>query len=84
MKSSLKTFSNFQIFLVHSWQVYFAICCIPSLISGILLTLFPESPRFLMSQGRNAEALKVFQKIYAINKRKPQEQYPVSENTKIN
>ncbi|TMW51424.1 hypothetical protein DOY81_003491 [Sarcophaga bullata] len=63
--------------IVHSWQVYFAICCIPSLLSGILLTLFPESPRFLMSQGRNAEALKVFQKIYSINKRKPQEQYPI-------
>ncbi|KAM7346573.1 uncharacterized protein ACRADG_006449 [Cochliomyia hominivorax] len=61
----------------HSWQVYFAICCIPSLLSGVLLGLFPESPRFLMSQGRNTEALKVFQKIYSINKGQPPENYPI-------
>ncbi|KAI8125492.1 hypothetical protein FF38_02310 [Lucilia cuprina] len=70
---------NFRVFSMnfHSWQVYFAICCLPSLLSGILLTLFPESPRFLMSQGRNAEALKVFQKIFAINKGQPAENYPI-------
>ncbi|XP_065364157.1 uncharacterized protein LOC135957355 [Calliphora vicina] len=70
---------NFQVFNMnfHSWQIYFAICCIPSLLSGILLSLFPESPRFLMSQGRNAEALKIFQKIFAMNKRQPIENYPI-------
>lgn len=36
-----------------------------------------------MSQGRNAEALKVFQKIYAINKGQPAENYPVSNKIAI-
>lgn len=38
----------------------------------------PESPKFLMSSGRNDEALKVFQKIYTINNGKPADTYPVS------
>lgn len=63
--------------------MFFAICCTPSLLSGILLGFFPESPRFLMSQGRNAEALKVFQKIYAINKGQPAVNYPVSNKIAI-
>lgn len=49
--------------------------------------MLPESPKFLMSQGRNMEALKEFQKMYAFNTRKPKNTYPVSklyiENTLI-
>lgn len=32
-----------------------------------------------MSQGRNAEALRVFQKIYALNSRKPRTDFPVRQ-----
>lgn len=63
----------------HSWQVFLAIAAIPSLLGGILLNFFPESPKFLMSQGRNAEALRVFQRIYALNNRKPSKDYPIKE-----
>uniref|UniRef100_A0A0A1XT62 Synaptic vesicle glycoprotein 2B n=2 Tax=Zeugodacus cucurbitae TaxID=28588 RepID=A0A0A1XT62_ZEUCU len=63
----------------HSWQVFLAISAIPCLLGGSLLNFFPESPKFLMSQGRNTEALRVFQRIYALNHRKPREDYPIKE-----
>ncbi|XP_036344025.1 synaptic vesicle glycoprotein 2B-like [Rhagoletis pomonella] len=63
----------------HSWQVFLAISAIPCLFGGTLLSFFPESPKFLMSQGRNAEALRVFQRIYALNYRKKREDYPIKE-----
>lgn len=64
--------------------MFLAVCAMPSLVSGICLCFFPESPRFLMSQGRNAEALRAFQTIYAINKGKPKDTYPVSSNFNLN
>nr|XP_014100740.1 synaptic vesicle glycoprotein 2B [Bactrocera oleae] len=63
----------------HSWQVFLAITMTPSLLGGILLNFFPESPKFLMSQGRNAEAMRAFQQIYMLNHRKPREDFPIKE-----
>lgn len=53
----------------------------PSLLGGILLNFFPESPKFLMSQGRNAEAMRAFQQIYMLNHRKPREDFPVRQHS---
>ena len=47
------------------------------LVGVICLFLFPESPKFLMSQGHTEEALKVFKIIYSINTGKSAEEYPV-------
>lgn len=41
------------------------------------MCVMPESPRFLMGQGRNSEALLVLQKIYQINTGQPKDNYPV-------
>ena len=65
---------------IHSWQIYLAFCGVPVLCGTACLGLFPESPKFLMSQGRNEEALKVFQQIYALNSGKSPKSYPVSTN----
>ncbi|KAH8413996.1 hypothetical protein KR222_000696, partial [Zaprionus bogoriensis] len=62
---------------IHSWQIFLFVCALPSFISGIGLFLMPESPKFLMSQGRNSEALQAFQKIYRINTGKPNDSYPI-------
>ncbi|XP_037954979.1 synaptic vesicle glycoprotein 2C-like [Teleopsis dalmanni] len=72
-------FVLFNSFNVHTWQIFLAVCGLPSLISGLLITILPESPKFLMSQGRNAEALRVFQKMYRFNTRKPKSTYPITE-----
>ncbi|XP_030376063.1 synaptic vesicle glycoprotein 2C [Scaptodrosophila lebanonensis] len=72
-------FEIFGFLNIHSWHVFLFVCGVPSLISGLILSILPESPRFLMSQGRNAEALQALQKIYVYNTRLPKETYPVKE-----
>uniref|UniRef100_A0A1A9ZAD2 Major facilitator superfamily (MFS) profile domain-containing protein n=1 Tax=Glossina pallidipes TaxID=7398 RepID=A0A1A9ZAD2_GLOPL len=66
-------------FKVHSWQIFLFICGLPSLLSGVIFIVLPESPKFLMSQGRNTEALFVFQQIYAVNRRQSRDSYPIRQ-----
>ncbi|XP_061392160.1 putative metabolite transport protein YyaJ [Musca vetustissima] len=70
---------SFQIFNMKfvSWKIFIAICGIPSLLGSLLLCLLPESPRFLMSNGRNSEAMEAFKMMYAYNKGKPRETFPI-------
>lgn len=53
--------------MIHSWNLFLLLMSIPSLLGGLLFTTMPESPKFLMSRGRNEEALDVFQEIYRRN-----------------
>lgn len=55
------------------------LCAVPSFIVGILLFYLPESPKFLLSQGRYEEALNIFRGIYVTNTGLPKEMYPVKE-----
>ncbi|XP_072752510.1 uncharacterized protein [Anoplolepis gracilipes] len=54
-------------FVYNSWRIYLSVCGIPMLIGAISIYFFPESPKFLMAQDRNEDALEVFRKIYCIN-----------------
>ncbi|EDW82762.1 uncharacterized protein Dwil_GK10168 [Drosophila willistoni] len=62
---------------LHTWQVFVAITATPSILSFILFPFFPESPKFLMSKGRNAEAMEAFKFIYALNTHKSRNDYPI-------
>ncbi|XP_043791118.1 synaptic vesicle glycoprotein 2B-like isoform X1 [Apis laboriosa] len=64
-------------FVYNSWRFFLSACSIPILIGVVCLFMFPESPKFLMSQDRMDDALKVFQRIYSINTGKPEEEYPI-------
>ena len=48
------------------WQVMFVIGAVPALLALPLRTMLPESPRWLASQGRSAEADKALSYIEAI------------------
>lgn len=48
------------------------------LISAGLLSFGPESPKYLVSEGKLDEALKVLQIMYAGNKKKAPEDFPVN------
>ncbi|KAL5273779.1 hypothetical protein ACFFRR_000498 [Megaselia abdita] len=65
--------------VMYSWQIFLAIASVPSWIAGIAILFLPESPKFLMSKGRNEEAMDVFKKIYAINHGNSSKSYPIQE-----
>ncbi|KAL0967898.1 hypothetical protein UPYG_G00259390 [Umbra pygmaea] len=54
----------------QSWRLFVALCSVPSLTSALIFKLaMPESPRFLMEAGCETEALQVFKRMFALNKR---------------
>lgn len=63
---------------MHTWQTFLLICALPSFTSGVLVSFLPESPKFLMSKGRNDEAMKVFERIHRANMGSKAE-YPVKK-----
>lgn len=68
-------------FVYNSWRIFILVCSMPALIAFLGLLNFPESPKYLMSKGRNEEALKVFQKMYSMNTGNPPEMFPVIVQT---
>ncbi|XP_076252222.1 synaptic vesicle glycoprotein 2B-like isoform X2 [Rhynchophorus ferrugineus] len=64
-------------FVIYSWNVYLFICAAVPLTSAVAFIFLPESPKFLMTTGRNEKALQVFRKIYRVNTGKPESSYPV-------
>lgn len=66
-------------FTYNSWRIFLMVCAIPSFIVGGLLFYLPESPKFLLSQGRYDEALSIFRGIFVTNTGKSKELYPVKE-----
>jgi len=53
------------------------ICAVPSFIVAALLCFLPESPKFLLSQGKHEEALAIFKYIYHVNTGNDAEDFPV-------
>uniref|UniRef100_A0A182N5S6 Major facilitator superfamily (MFS) profile domain-containing protein n=1 Tax=Anopheles dirus TaxID=7168 RepID=A0A182N5S6_9DIPT len=45
------------------WRLLFIINTLPALLNGIAFCFCPESPKFLVSQGRNEEALEVLKMV---------------------
>ncbi|CAG9854816.1 unnamed protein product [Phyllotreta striolata] len=73
---------NFSIFgsiNLHSWNVFLLCCSVPPLMTAIMFSFMPESPKFLMSIGKNEEALKVFQTVYSLNTGKSKEDFPIKQ-----
>lgn len=64
-------------FVYNSWRIFLLICSFPSFIVAALLLFLPESPKFLLSQGRSEEAIAVFKYIYHVNTGNDAEDYPV-------
>ena len=49
------------------WRLFLVVCGLPSLICSIILTQLPESPKFVLSQGMQEEAIAILQKMYLTN-----------------
>ncbi|XP_073989715.1 synaptic vesicle glycoprotein 2B isoform X2 [Rhodnius prolixus] len=66
-------------FLFNSWRIFLMVCSLPSFIVAGLLFFLPESPKFLLSNGRHDEAMHVFRHIYSSNTGKEKKTYMVTE-----
>lgn len=66
-------------FKFASWNLFVAICSLPSIIMGIWLFFFPESPKFLIEVGETEEALEVLREIYHRNTGNAPEDYPIKQ-----
>ncbi|PAV22912.1 hexose transporter [Pyrrhoderma noxium] len=58
-RASWVTFGTFHINNSWSWRIPSAAQALPSLLQVFLILLCPESPRWLISKGRDSEALQV-------------------------
>lgn len=54
---------NIWLFKAHAWRWMFWSEIIPALVYGVCAALIPESPRYLVAQGREAEAAAILVKI---------------------
>ncbi|XP_077297018.1 synaptic vesicle glycoprotein 2B-like [Arctopsyche grandis] len=54
-------------FIFDSWNLFVAVCAIPSLLIALWLFSFPESPKFMMECGDYDDALDVLKNIYHQN-----------------
>jgi hypothetical protein len=78
--ASWTTFGTFRINNSWSWRVPSALQGLPSLLQVILVLFGPESPRWLVSKGRDAEALQTLAYYHADgNDQDPLVQYEYDE-----
>jgi MFS transporter, VNT family, synaptic vesicle glycoprotein 2 len=49
------------------WRLFLVVGAMPSLLCAVALIFIPESPKFLLSQGKKTETLEILKTIYAIN-----------------
>lgn len=66
-------------FKFASWNLFVAACAVPSILIGLWLFFFPESPKFLLECGEPDEALEVLKNMYASNTGESAAAFPVSE-----
>ncbi|KAL4702819.1 hypothetical protein ACJJTC_003977 [Scirpophaga incertulas] len=59
------------------WRLLMMLCALPYAVGAILLTLAPESPKFLNAVGRQDECLEVVKKIYGNNQWILKQTFPV-------
>ncbi|KAM7537308.1 hypothetical protein Aperf_G00000068899 [Anoplocephala perfoliata] len=52
---------------IQQWRILHLVIMVPAFIGLLSLLWIPESPRWLVSQSRNEEALKVLYKAYKVN-----------------
>ncbi|XP_045461412.1 synaptic vesicle glycoprotein 2C-like isoform X2 [Harmonia axyridis] len=75
-KNTFDTFARLHFY--NPWRIFVLICCLPSLLSLVCLYFLPETPKYLISKKRYQNAIKVFQRVYRINTRKPLNTFPIT------
>ncbi|XP_055326017.1 synaptic vesicle glycoprotein 2B-like isoform X1 [Sitodiplosis mosellana] len=55
------------------WRFFLVVCSIPGFLSSLILLFLPESPKFVLGQGKQMEAHKILQKMNRWNNGKKNE-----------
>lgn len=65
------------------WRLFIVVCSLPGLLSFLILCFLPESPKFVLGQGNQAEAYEILQKMNRINngKRSTLEKFEIYEES---
>ncbi|KAK9754895.1 Sugar transporter [Popillia japonica] len=64
-------------FFFKSWNLFVIVSSLPSILLGIWLCSFPESPKFLLECGEPDEALEILRDIYKSNTGDSGANYPI-------
>ncbi|XP_046971992.1 synaptic vesicle glycoprotein 2A-like isoform X2 [Vanessa cardui] len=64
-------------FELHSWNLFLYFCSIWSLFAFVIYLSLPETPKYLLSHGREKEALEVLKGIYSENTGNKEDTFPV-------
>ncbi|KAG8264341.1 hypothetical protein J6590_014629 [Homalodisca vitripennis] len=62
---------------VDSWNVFVAVCSVPSLLLALWLSRFPESPKYLLEVEEYDKSLEVLRCMYSTNTGQPPDNYPI-------
>lgn len=49
------------------WRLFLVLCSFPAVTSFVIFMFLPESPKFVLSQGKPAEAYQILQKMNRVN-----------------
>ncbi|XP_048825452.1 synaptic vesicle glycoprotein 2B-like [Brienomyrus brachyistius] len=69
-------------FQYHSWRIFVLVCALPTLLSLTGLMFMPESPRFLLENGKHDEAWMILKRVHDTNwraKGEPERVFTVSQ-----
>jgi hypothetical protein len=61
-------FELYEGYEFRPWRLLLLLYAAPGILGGLWLYTFPESPKYLLTQNRNDEALKIVQQMYRSNK----------------
>lgn len=60
------------------WRLFMVVCGIPGFVCGLCLFKIPESPKFLLSQGKDEMALEILKNMFKWNTGRPKDEFPYS------
>ncbi|XP_050579268.1 synaptic vesicle glycoprotein 2A-like [Bombus affinis] len=60
-----------------AWRIYLLVCTIVPVLGLVTASMLPQSPKFLVENGKLDEALRLLKKMYSINRRKPADTFPI-------
>ncbi|XP_071626003.1 synaptic vesicle glycoprotein 2C [Temnothorax longispinosus] len=63
----------------NSWRLFLGSLSLPIFAIAAITLTYPESPKFLVSQGKTDEALAILRTIYAVNTGRDESEFPVKE-----